>query len=203
MSGADRSGAATGIGAKAGRRRAGQGTLWIIVVLFASSGLLRIGDSAGRAFALAGSPAVAAAPATCEPAPDFGALLGALRNREADLATREAALESRAQTIALAQVQLDLKLAELVAAEDQLAATLAIADGAAEGDVTRLVTLYENMKPKEAAALFAEMAPEFAAGFLSRMRPDAAAQVLAGLDPKTAYAISVLIAGRNARAPVE
>ena len=200
---AGKSGAATTVAATARRRRAGPGTLWIIVVLFASSGLLRIGDSAGRAFALTGNPTVEAVPAACAPAPDFGALLGALRNRETGLATREAALESRAQTIALAQVQLDLKLAELVAAEEQLAATLALADGAAEGDVTKLVTLYENMKPKEAAALFAEMAPEFAAGFLSRMRPDAAALVLAGLDPKTAYAISVLIAGRNARAPVE
>ncbi len=185
------------------RHRGGSGTLWVIVVLLASSGLIRIGDGAGQAFAAATAPQEAEAVATCEPAPNAGALLDELRRRESVLATREAALESRAQTVTLAQSQLELKLAELVAAEDRLAATLARTDGAAEGDVARLVTVYENMKPKEAAAVFSEMAPEFAAGFLARMRPDAAALVFAGLEPKAAYAISVLIAGRNAAAPVQ
>jgi flagellar motility protein MotE (MotC chaperone) len=78
---------------------------------------------------------------------------------------------------------------------------VAVADQAADADVTRLVTMYENMKPKEAAPLFEVMAPDFAAGFLARMRPDAAASVLAGLNPKTAYTISVIMAGRNAGVP--
>jgi flagellar motility protein MotE (MotC chaperone) len=47
------------------------------------------------------------------------------------------------------------------------------------------------------------MDPGFAAGFLGRMRPDAAAAVLAGMDPAAAYAISAIIAGRNARAPTD
>ena len=186
------------------RRRAGRGALWVIVVLLGSSGLIRLGEGAGEAFALASEPAAPANPATpavCEPAPDTSALLAALHARESTVKDREARLEDHARTVALAQDQLDLKLAELVAAEEKLAATLAIADHASDADVARLVTLYENMKPKEAAAVFGEMAPEFAAGFLARMRPDAAAAVLAGLDPKAAYTISVLIAGRNANAP--
>ncbi|MBW6505377.1 MAG: hypothetical protein K0B00_01360 [Rhodobacteraceae bacterium] len=189
--------------ARRARRRGRPRALWVIIVLLASSGVIRVSETAGQAFAVSGAPTAPAPAAICEPPPDSAALLTALRSRETALAKREEALASRAQTITLAQTQLELKLAELIAAEDRLAATLAIADGATESDVTRLVTLYENMKPKEAAALFSEMAPEFAAGFLSRMRPDAAAQVLAGLDPKAAYAISVLIAGRNANAPVQ
>ena len=46
--------------------------------------------------------------------------------------------------------------------------------------------------------MFEQMAPEFAAGFLGRMKPAAAANVMAGLSPMSAYAISVLLAGRNA-----
>ena len=57
------------------------------------------------------------------------------------------------------------------------------------------------MNAKEASVLFEAMAPEFAAGFLGRMRADAAAAVMAGLEPETAYAISVLLAGRNAAVP--
>ena len=86
-------------------------------------------------------------------------------------------------------------------AEQKLAATVAIADQAADKDVTRLVSVYEAMKPKDAARLFAEMDPEFAAGFLAKMRPEAAGAVLAGLDPAKAYAITAHLAGRNALAP--
>jgi flagellar motility protein MotE (MotC chaperone) len=35
------------------------------------------------------------------------------------------------------------------------------------------------------------------------MQPQAAAAILAGMPPDTAYAMSVLIAGRNANAPRE
>ena len=105
------------------------------------------------------------------------------------------------QALALAEEQIEARLAALVAAEEDLAATISVADSAAEEDIARLTAVYENMKPKDAAALFEEMAPEFAAGFLGRMRPDAAGAVMAGLDPKTAYTISVLLAGRNADVP--
>ena len=46
-----------------------------------------------------------------------------------------------------------------------------------------------------------EMEPSFAAGFLARMRSDVAAGIMAGLKPETAYTISVILAGRNAKAP--
>ena len=92
---------------------------------------------------------------------------------------------------------------DLVEAEAALRETLSLADGAVEKDIARLTVVYETMKPKEAAALFEEMAPEFAAGFLARMRPEAAAQIMTGLSAEVAYTISVLMAGRNAQAPIE
>jgi flagellar motility protein MotE (MotC chaperone) len=84
-----------------------------------------------------------------------------------------------------------------------LRAVLAIADGAAEGDLARLTAVYESMKPKDAAPLFEKMAPEFAAGFLGRMRPEAAGAILSGLPPDMAYSISAILAGRNATAPTD
>ncbi|KIN65935.1 hypothetical protein Z945_982 [Sulfitobacter noctilucae] len=86
-------------------------------------------------------------------------------------------------------------------AEANLRRTLSLTDGAAEDDLARLTAVYENMKPKDAAALFATMEPDFAAGFLGRMRPDYAAAVMTGLPPDVAYSISVILAGRNANAP--
>ena len=91
----------------------------------------------------------------------------------------------------------------MIAAEEALAATIAMADEAAATDLDQLTNVYENMKPKEAAALFEEMPPEFAAGFLGMMRPDAAALIMTQLEPEVAYSFSVVLAGRNANVPTE
>lgn len=183
--------------------RPGRGSLVLIATLFLSAGLIRLGNGVGAALARASEPTATADDAQQECTTDAGtlALLSEIQAREKRLSEREGLLADRDQAVKLAQKQLETRLVELKAAEEELAKTVAIADSAADADVTRLVTLYENMKPKEAAPLFEEMAPDFAAGFLARMRPDTAAAVLAGLDPKTAYSISVIMAGRNANAP--
>ena len=130
-------------------------------------------------------------------------MLDAFREREARLSERERMLEERAHALDIADQAVTEKLQALVEAEAALRETLSLADGAVEKDIARLTVVYETMKPKEAAALFEEMAPEFAAGFLARMRPEAAAQIMTGLSAEVAYTISVLMAGRNAQAPIE
>ncbi|MCF6233701.1 MAG: hypothetical protein L3J36_11505 [Rhodobacteraceae bacterium] len=132
---------------------------------------------------------------------DMQHLLSALRNREQQLNRREMQIEDRMKALGIADEAIDRKLAALIEAEERLSATLALADGASEGDLAKLTEVYEKMKPKDAAALFEEMTPEFSAGFLGRMKPAAAASVMAGLKPKTAYTISVILAGRNAWVP--
>lgn len=182
---------------------AARGTLALLALVLSAAGALRLGHGIGTAMALeaAEDPAASSEPLQCPDPP--AALAQALRDRDAVLAARETALQDRMAALALADTALTARLAELETAEASLRATLAIADGAAEKDLQRLTTVYEAMKPAEAAAIFETMAQEFAAGFLGRMRPDAAAAILSGMQPETAYAISVLIAGRNALAPKE
>jgi hypothetical protein len=86
-------------------------------------------------------------------------------------------------------------------AEERLRGLMTLAEDSAEGDLAQLTSVYENMKPKEAALLFERMSPDFAAGFLGRMRPEAAAAIMSGLPPELGYSISVLLAGRNAARP--
>jgi flagellar motility protein MotE (MotC chaperone) len=181
------------------RRPAGRGVLVILALLLAASGALRLGSGFGTA--LARAPEIGAAPIVC-PEPPV-ALAEALRLREARVATQEAAVADRLAALALADQTVTTRLDALAAAEAELAATLALADGAAEGDLARLTRVYETMKPKDAAALFAAMAPDFAAGFLARMKPEAAAAVLAGMQAEQAYAVSVILASRNAGVPTE
>ena len=141
--------------------------------------------------------------AACEAQEDFQPMLDAFRERETLLQSRETALQDRMQALKIANREIDKKLVELTQAEEALRATIALADSAAENDLDRLTRVYENMKPKQAAALFEEMDPNFAAGFLGRMRPEAAAAVMAGLSPEAAHMFSVVLAGRNANVPTE
>jgi flagellar motility protein MotE (MotC chaperone) len=175
--------------------------LLILTLFLAASGALRIGSGVGSA--LANSVTETTAPLSdlksCPATPL--ALAQALSAREGQVAVRETALAARMSALALAEAAIKVRMDEMATAEADLKKTLHIADGAAEADLTRLTAVFEAMKPKDAANLFGEMAPEFAAGFLGRMAPDAAAAVVSGMDPAKVYAISVLIAGRNALAP--
>lgn len=181
------------------RWRPGRSLLPLIAAAFALAAVLRIGDGIGLALAL--DTRSGASPTTCPDPAANTALLRALEDREQKLALREGIIADRAQALRLAEARIDERLATLIAAEDALSKTVAVADSGADADVSRLVTVYENMKPKEAAPLFEAMAPEFAAGFLARMRPEQAAAVLANLTPEVGYSISVIMAGRNAGAP--
>ena len=187
--------------------RAQRGALTLIALLFVLSVAVRLGSGSGAAIAreVAGfDPQVPVkAGAVCQTTEDVARALDALKEREAQVAAEESRIEERLAALAESEAAMEATLSELIAAEEALSATLSVAQSAAEDDITRLTAVYEAMKPKEAAALFSEMETEFAAGFLARMRPEAAAQVMAGLDPEAAYAISVVLAARNADVPKE
>lgn len=184
------------------KRRAGRGTLSIISGLLIASAVVRVGAETGPALADGDVDDQTSTSSTVAET-ETDALLTAFREREELLASREAQLRDRIQALNVAEAEIAEKLEALLAAEQSLAATIAMVDGAAATDLDQLTNVYENMKPKEAAALFEEMPPEFAAGFLGMMRPDAAALIMTQLEPETAYSFSVVLAGRNASAPTE
>lgn len=196
---------------KAKTPRARGGTLVMIAVLLLGSAALRLGIEAGPAIAreMAELPAdelgqhPAAGKDSMPSSAELQHMLEAFKHRESELAAREAEIEDRMKALEIADQAIEQKLAALEEAEQKLAETLSLADGATEADVSRLTTVYEQMKPKDSAKLFEEMDPAFAAGFLARMRPDAAAGIMAGLSPEAAYTISVVLAGRNGNVPKE
>ena len=193
----------------AGRR----GALVLLSLLLVASAVLRIGTEAGPALAEArsGSPAADghAAGEMSDGTPmamapeDLAPMIDALQARERALDQRELQSEDRMKALAIAERSVREKLDAMVAAEERLKGTLALAETATEDDIARLTSVYERMKPKQSAELFSQMEPEFAAGFLSRMKPEAAAGILAGMEPQVAYTISVVLAGRNASTPTQ
>ena len=185
------------------KRRSSGGTLHVIAGLLLASAVVRVGAHAGPAMADISNDVAQESETKAPEVADTGTLLAALQAREASISEREAQLDERMQALRVAELEIEKKLQTLIAAEENLSSTIALADSAAETDLARLTTVYENMKPKEAAALFTEMSPQFAAGFLGLMRPDAAALIMTELEPQTAYSFSVVLAGRNALTPTD
>lgn len=200
-------------------RASGKGSIFLIMLLFFGSVVIRVSSGAGEAFAEGSDlsiqdvaqeeashlqPASADMPGANDHKIDrveTAGLLKALQQREQRVEAREKQIEMRTKALSVADEEIQKRLVALENAELALRKTLALAQSAAEDDLARLTAVYENMKPKDAAAVFEAMEPDFAAGFLARMRADAAAAVMTGLAPETAYSISVILAGRNAKVP--
>lgn len=180
------------------------GPLYIISGLLVISAFVRVPVLATEALALGNPTSEEAGQASGQgETQKLDILLKELRAREEAIKQRESQLVSKEKQLDKLEARVSKKIEELTAAEENLRQVLAIADSAAEDDVARLTTVYENMKPKDAAGVFEKMPPAFASGFLSRMRPDAAASIMAGLNPDTAYAISVVLAGRHVEAEAQ
>jgi flagellar motility protein MotE (MotC chaperone) len=184
------------------------GGVALIVTCFLGSAAMRLAAN-GQAFAdelgaLAEAEAEGAtAGATCPSTEDAETLLGAIREREDELAKESLRLAERAQTLNVAEAKLGEQLAAFETAQKNLEETLAVADKAAERDIERMTTVYENMKPAEAAEIFERKDVSFAAGLLARVRPEIAAQVLAAMNADSAYAVTLTIASRNHAVPTE
>ncbi len=171
----------------------------LIVLCFFGSAALRLSDDGWALAQGMGDAAQGDAAA----AKDGDALLAAIRDREAQLDEGEKRLADRKQSLTVAEAKLAEQLAAFDKAQANLQKTLAMADSAAEKDIARMTTVYENMKPAEAAKIFEKMDISFAAGLLARMRPEVAANVLTGMAPETAYAVTLTIASRNHGVPVQ
>ena len=174
----------------------------LIVVMLLASGLIRLG-SVGAAIARESDPVVETqhVGGICKPDPELDGMFEIISERTKQLDDKEFALLTREKDLEAAELLIQNNLVRLEEAEQRLAKTIDMVDGASEDDLGRLTTVYESMKPKTAAQLFSQMTPDFAAGFLGRMSPKAAGEIMSGLTPEEAYAISVVLAGRNANVP--
>lgn len=185
------------------------GALFLVSLCFLGSGALRIWDS-DLAIAAETDPKPAAMATEqaqplgqCPPQLEPESLLVAIQNRERQLKAMEQRLADREQILRVSTIKIEEQLKALEATEKKLSKTLSQADKAAEKDIDRITSVYENMKPANAAEIFETMDVTFAAGFLMRMRPEAAAGILSNLSPEAAYSVSVVMAGRNASVPTE
>lgn len=174
----------------------------VILTCFVVSMVFRIGTQGiAMAEAVVSNP-IASKESTVQET-NVSELITTLQLRNKQLDAREEDLADRLLMLNSVGARVAEQIERLQFAQEKLANTIAIADSASERDLERLTTVYEKMKAKSAADIFQTMELSFAAGFLSRMKPEAAAGILSELPAEVAYSFSVVMAGRNANAPID
>ncbi len=108
----------------------------------------------------------------------------------------------REKLLETAERKLDGRVGELKAAEERVEAKRGDQDGAEAQGLKKLVIMYENMKPREAARVFDRLPSDVLVPVVLQMNPRKMSEVLAAMTPETAEKLTVALATR-ARARTE
>jgi flagellar motility protein MotE (MotC chaperone) len=118
------------------------------------------------------------------------------RERELVL-LQKAQLEKRRAEIALAEERLRIEQVSLTELKGSIEALLARIAASQTDDVDRLIQLYKNMKPTDAARIIDDLDIETTIMILGTMNPRIAAPILAKVSPVRARAVSKIILERS------
>ena len=135
--------------------------------------------------------------------PNSGAervLLERLQDRRHELDSRARELDIRENLLKAAEKRLDAKLAELKSVEGQINTDIAKKDEAEAARLKGLVTMYENMKPREAAKIFDRLDLEILFDVSTQINPRKMSDILAQMSPESAERLTVEIANRAKQA---
>ncbi|WP_412759985.1 MotE family protein [Methylobacterium guangdongense] len=119
----------------------------------------------------------------------LGARRDALRQKNEELDLREKMLGE-------AERKLETGLGDLKKAEDKVETVAKAKEEAEKQGLKNIVTMYEAMKPKDAARVFDRLGHEVLVPIVLAMNPRKMAEVLAVMQPETAERLTVALANR-------
>lgn len=124
------------------------------------------------------------------------ALLERLGERREELQQRGRDLDTRGRLLENAEKRLEGRLQELRTLEERGEAAAARRGDTETGALKNLVTMYESMKPKEAARVFERLPQDVLVPVVTGMNPRKMAEVLAAMSPESAERLTVALASR-------
>lgn len=128
------------------------------------------------------------------------ALLESLRERRVELDARASNIEMRENLLKAAEQRIDEKLKSLKAYEAKIAARFKEQEELETEQFASLVSMYESMKPKDAARIFSRLETGILVSVARRMNPRKLGPVLSEMDSASAERLTVEIA-RASTAP--
>jgi len=124
------------------------------------------------------------------------AILERLQERRQELDARARELDIREGLIAAAEKRVEGKIGELKQAEAQLGTAEQKKDEAEIARLKSLVTMYENMKPRDAAKIFDHLEMSVLIEVASQINPRKMSDILALMSAETADRLTVELANR-------
>jgi len=121
-------------------------------------------------------------------------VLESLAVRREELKKRAEALDMREQVLAAAEKRVEERIAELKALDERINGRISEIDAAHEEKMMSLVSMYEGMKPKDAARIFERLDMGVLLDVVKRMQPRRMSAVLAAMDPVVAQDLTVELA---------
>jgi len=130
--------------------------------------------------------------------PDELDVLQSLAERRKALDERERQLALRENLLKAATKRLEERIAELKGIEERIEAAFARQEDAQEARLAGLVTLYEKMRPRDAARIFSRLDTDVLIGIAERMNPRTIAPIVAQMDVAAAERLTMELAARTA-----
>jgi len=124
------------------------------------------------------------------------AVLESLNKRRLELEARARELEVRDGLLKAAEKRLEQKIQEVKELEAQVKTSAGKRDEAEAAQFKSLVTMYENMKAKDAAKVFDRLDMRILVEIVTQMNPRRMADVLAQMQPEAAEKLTVELANR-------
>jgi flagellar motility protein MotE (MotC chaperone) len=131
------------------------------------------------------------------------AVLESLVQRRQELEARAREIEVRENLLKASEQRIEARLVELQEAEAKLNGTIKKRDEAEITKFKNLVTMYENMKAKDAAKVFDRLELRILVEVVNMMNPRRMSDILAQMSPEAAEKLTIEIANRSGpdRAP--
>lgn len=113
-----------------------------------------------------------------------------LKQRKEELDSREKELTELEEELQRQKLELDKRISQLEGMRSQIAQTLKERVEVDQDKVNKLVDLYSNMKPKQAADILGSLHEELAVEVLAKMKKKSAAEIMNLLPPDKARVLS-------------
>jgi len=131
---------------------------------------------------------------TGQPSGAERAILERLQERRQELDTRSRELDIRESLIKTAEKRMEARLTELKEVESRIAVATQQKDDAQAARFKGLVTMYESMKPRDAAKIFDRLEIGVLMEVASKINPRQMAEILAQMSPEAAERLTVELA---------
>src|SRR4249920_1328602 len=133
--------------------------------------------------------------------PGERAVLERLQTRRQELDTRSRELEMRENLLKATEKRLEDKVTELKDTENRVNTAMGTRDKTEAQRFKSIVSMYENMKPKDAARIFDRLDMKILVDVSTQIKPQKMSEILAQMTPDNAERLTVELANRASAKP--